>query len=49
MRQVVNDERLRERVSMAAMQTIRDEFSPESVGRRIRARLEYVQSVLASR
>jgi glycosyltransferase involved in cell wall biosynthesis len=49
MRQVVSDEQLRERISRAAMQTIRDDFSPESVGRRIRARLEYVQSVLTTR
>ena len=49
MRHVVNDEAVRSRISQAAMKTIRDEFSPESVGRRIRARLEYVQSVLASR
>jgi glycosyltransferase involved in cell wall biosynthesis len=47
MQQVAADQELRARISLAAMKTIRDEFSPETVGRRIRARLEYVQSVLA--
>jgi glycosyltransferase involved in cell wall biosynthesis len=49
MQQVAGDQDLCARISRAAMKTIRDEFSPETVGRRIRARLEYVQSVLAIR
>ena len=47
MRQVMDDDELRARISREAMRTIRDDFSPEASGRRIRARLEYVQGVLS--
>jgi glycosyltransferase involved in cell wall biosynthesis len=49
LRLVIDNEPLRAKISRQAMRTIRDEFSPESVGRRIRARLDYVQRILQSR
>jgi glycosyltransferase involved in cell wall biosynthesis len=49
MRRVMDDDELRARISREAMRTVRDDYSPEVIGRRIRARLEYVQSVLDSR
>ena len=49
LRQVMDNEPLRAKISQQAMRTIREEFSPETVGRRILARLEYVQRMLESR
>jgi len=49
LRQAVEDDPLRAKISRQAMRTIREEFSPDSVGRRIRARLDYLQTVLQSR
>jgi glycosyltransferase involved in cell wall biosynthesis len=49
MRRVMDDHEFRARISGAAMRTVREDFSPEVIGRRIRARLDYVQSVLDSR
>ena len=49
MRRVVDDGALRERISRAAMRTMREEFSPEIAGRRVRARLEYIQDALNGR
>jgi glycosyltransferase involved in cell wall biosynthesis len=49
LRQVMDNEPLRAKISQQAMRTIREEFSPESVGRRIRARLDYLQRMLESR
>jgi glycosyltransferase involved in cell wall biosynthesis len=47
MRQLVDDSALRAKISREAMRTMREDFSPEASGRRIRARLEYLQSMLA--
>jgi glycosyltransferase involved in cell wall biosynthesis len=49
MRRVMDDDELRARISREAMRTVREDYSPEVIGRRIRARLDYVQSVLDSR
>ncbi len=49
LRQAVEDGPLRAKISRQAMRTIREDFSPETVGRRIRARLDYLQTVLQSR
>jgi glycosyltransferase involved in cell wall biosynthesis len=46
MRQVVDDGELRARISREARRTMHEEFSPEAAGRRIRARLGYLQSVI---
>ncbi|MFI4940459.1 MAG: glycosyltransferase family 4 protein, partial [Burkholderiales bacterium] len=43
MRQVVEDEALRARISIEAKRTIQEEFSPEAIGRRISARLAFIQ------
>ena len=39
MRRVMDDDELRARISREAMRTVRDDYSPEVIGRRIRARL----------
>jgi len=49
MRRVMDDDDLRARISREAMRTVRDDYSPEVVGRKIRARLDYVQNVLDGR
>jgi glycosyltransferase involved in cell wall biosynthesis len=50
MRQIVEDEALRARISTEARRTMREEFSPEAIGQRIRARLTFIQNrVLAGR
>jgi glycosyltransferase involved in cell wall biosynthesis len=49
MRRVMDDDDLRARISQEAMRTVRADYSPEVIGRRIRARLDYVQGVLDSR
>jgi glycosyltransferase involved in cell wall biosynthesis len=49
MRRVIEDDELRTRISREAMRTVHEDYSPEVIGRRIRARLDYVQSVLDSR
>ncbi|HVZ21979.1 MAG TPA: glycosyltransferase family 4 protein [Vicinamibacterales bacterium] len=49
MRRIVQDGELRARISREASRTAHEDFSPEVIGRRIRARLEYVQSVLDNR
>ncbi|HTD03332.1 glycosyltransferase family 4 protein, partial [Undibacterium sp.] len=48
MRQIVEDEGLRARISAEARRTMQEEYSPAAVGRRIRARLEYIQGALAN-
>jgi glycosyltransferase involved in cell wall biosynthesis len=48
MRQIVDDEGLRRRISAEAQRTMREEYNPRSIGQRIHARLEYVQSELLS-
>jgi hypothetical protein len=45
----MEEDELRARISREAMRTVREDYSPEVIGRRIRARLDYVQSVLDSR
>jgi glycosyltransferase involved in cell wall biosynthesis len=49
MRRVTEDDELRARISHEAMRTVREDYSPEVIGRKIRARLDYVQGVLDSR
>jgi glycosyltransferase involved in cell wall biosynthesis len=46
MRQIVEDEGLRQRISAEARRTMREEYSPDTIGERIRARLEYIQTAL---
>ena len=49
MRRVTEDDQMRARISREAMRTVREDYSPEVIGRKIRARLDYVQGVLDSR
>jgi glycosyltransferase involved in cell wall biosynthesis len=49
LRQAMEDGPLRAKIARQAMRTIREEFSPESVGRRVRDRLNYLQTVIQSR
>lgn len=48
MRKIFDDEGLRERISLEAKRTMHEEFSPVVIGKKIRARLKYVQKVLIS-
>jgi glycosyltransferase involved in cell wall biosynthesis len=48
MRQIVDDSRLRSRISAEARRTMREEYSPGIIGQKIRARLEYIQTELLS-
>lgn len=48
MRQIVEDEGLRARISAEARRTMLEEYSPAVVGQRIRARLEYIRGALNS-
>jgi glycosyltransferase involved in cell wall biosynthesis len=49
MRQVVDDEVLRANISAEAKRTMQEEFSPKAIGRRIRARLLFIQHNLLAR
>ena len=49
MRRVIEDNELRASISREAKRTVHEDYSPEVIGRRIRARLDYVQSILDSR
>jgi len=46
MREVVDDSGLRARIAEEAKRTVREEFSPAVIGKKIRARLAYVHDVL---
>ncbi|MES2073909.1 MAG: glycosyltransferase family 4 protein [Pseudomonadota bacterium] len=46
MREIVADEGLRARISAEARRTMQEEYSPQAIGERIRARLEYIQSAM---
>ncbi|MES2105309.1 MAG: glycosyltransferase family 4 protein [Pseudomonadota bacterium] len=48
MRQIVEDEDLRARISAEARRTMLEEYSPAAIGQRIQARLEYIQAALAN-
>jgi glycosyltransferase involved in cell wall biosynthesis len=48
MRQIVDDSRLRSRISAEARRTMREEYSPGIIGQKIRARLDYIQTELLS-
>ncbi len=49
LRRIVEDEPWRARISRQAAQTIREDYSPERIGQRARARLEYIQRNLLGR
>lgn len=46
MRRISTDSALRERISAEARRTMREEFSPQAIGRRIRDRLAFIQQNL---
>ncbi|MBV8666382.1 MAG: glycosyltransferase family 4 protein, partial [Burkholderiaceae bacterium] len=46
MRRVVEDDALRANISAEARRTMREEFSPEAIGKRIKARLAFIQNKL---
>lgn len=46
MRRIVEDDHLRQSISREAERTIKAEFSPEAIGQRIRARLEFINDAL---
>jgi glycosyltransferase involved in cell wall biosynthesis len=49
MRSIVDDPALRKRISQEAMRTMREEYSPEVIGKRIQDRLNFIQASLAPR
>jgi len=46
MRRIVDDDRLRQSISTEAERTIKAEFSPEAIGQKIRARLDFICDAL---